>query len=308
MHKTALSIIIIVFVSLHVYRNITGVAIHLREASGVTVQNCTFVNNHNQYPPFHRVKSNETTSADDLDYFGIPSGGISMYSKKAISLEVNNCTFVNNLANNNILHVQRPLWLKPGGHGGAIYLQLPDVNSSNVSIYNSSFVSNFAEINGGAINLRLMRGNNNVFRISSCIFTNNSASETSGGALAIEFSGKCENNSFKVEGCTFKKNHAAHDHGGALAIEIFGKSKKNSFAVEECTFKENSADGGGAVSVSVYDFHKSKKGDNGASADQIALCNTSFVGNSAKWEGSALGLFSFYSAGAFPYDVEIKDW
>lgn len=308
MHKTALSIIIIVFVSLHVYRNITGVAIHLREASGVTVQNCTFVNNHNQYPPFHRVKSNETTSADDLDYFGIPSGGISMYSKKAISLEVNNCTFVNNSANNNTLHVQRPLWLKPGGHGGAIYLQLPDVNSSNVSIYNSSFISNFAEINGGAINLRLTRGNSNVFRISSCNFTNNSASETSGGALAIELSGKCENNSFKVEGCTFKQNHVANSHGGALAIEIFGKSEKNSFAVEECTFKKNSADGGGAVSVAVYDFHKSKKGEKGVSADQIALYNTSFAGNSAKWEGSALGLFSFYPGGEFPSEVEIQDW
>ena len=308
MHKKTLSIFNNNCLCLIACRNIIGVAIHLRETSGVTVQNCTFFNNHNQYPPFHRVKSNETTSADELDYFGIPSGGISMYSKKAVSLEVDSCTFVNNSANNNTFHVQRPLWLKPGGHGGAIYLQLPDVNLSNVSIHNSTFISNFAEINGGAINFRLQRGNNNVFRISSCNFTNNNASATSGGALAIELSGKCENNSFKVEGCTFKQNHAVHSHGGALAIEIFGKSEKNSFAVEECTFKENSADGGGAVSVAVYDFHKSKKGGKGVSADQITLRNTSLVGNCAKWEGSALGLFSFYSAGAFPYAVKIKDW
>lgn len=123
----------------------------------------------------------------------------------------------------------------------------------------------------------------------------------------MELSGKCENNSFKVEGCTFKQNHA-HSHGGALAIEIFGKSEKNSFAVKDCTFKENSADGGGAFYVAVYDFHKSKEGERGVSADQIAVCNTSFVGNRAKWEGSALGLFSFYLAGEFPNEVQIKDW
>ena len=261
--------------SLIACRNITGVAIQTRTTTGVTVKNCNFFDNYNQYPSHIRLKSNVTTSADELDHFGIPSGGISMYSNNAISLEVDSCTFVNNSANINIPYVQRPVRLKPGGHGGAIFLRLPRVNSSNVSIHNSTFISNIAEITGGAINFRLKRGSKNVFRISSCNFTNNSASATSGGALAIELFGDTDNNSFTVEGCTFEQNHAV---------------------------------GGGAISVAVYDFRRNEEGEKGGSADQIVLRNSSFVGNHAKWEGSALGLFSLYPSGEFPSEVVIQDW
>ena len=249
-------------------------AIQTRHTTGLKVRNCTFLNNHNQFPSHYDLKSNVTTSADELEHLGILSGGISMYSNETISLEVDGCTFVNNSANNNTHYVQRPVRLKPGGHGGAIFLRLPGVYSSNVSIHNSTFISNFAEINGGAIKFRLKRGNKNVFRISSCNFTNNNASVTSGGALAIELFGDTDN-SFTVEGCTFEQNHAV---------------------------------GGGAISVAVYDFRRNEEGEKGGSADQIVLRNSSFVGNHAKWEGSALGLFSFYPSGEFPSEVVIQDW
>ena len=226
-------------------------------------------------PSFHRVKSNDTTSADELNQLGIPSGGISMYSNESISLEVDGCTFVNNSGNINIPYVQRPVRLKPGGHGGAIHLWLPQVNLSNVSIHNSNFVSNFAEINGGAITVRLNRAKENVFRISRCNFTHNNASVTSGGALAIELSNGTENNLFTVEGCTFKENHAV---------------------------------GGGALSVVMYEYHSDRKRQDEKSADKILLSNNSFVANHAAWEGSALGLFSYFPSGLFPYEVEIQDW
>ena len=224
-------------------------------------------------PSFHNVKSDDTTSADELNQLGIPSGGISMYSNETISLEVDGCTFVNNSGNINIPYVQRPVRLKPGGHGGAIYLWLPEVNLSNVSIHNSNFISNFAEINGGAITVSLNRAKENVFRISGCNFTHNNASVTSGGALAIELSNGTENNSFTVEGCTFKENHAVG--GGALSVVMYGSSGER---------------------------------NEGKSADKILLSNNSFVDNHAVGEGSAVGLFSYFPSGLFPYEVEIQDW
>ena len=256
-------------------RNITGVAIQTRETTGVTVRNCTFLDNHNKLPSFHRVDSNDTTSADELNQLGIPSGGISMYSNETTSLEVDNCTFVNNSGNINIPYVQRPVRLKSGGHGGAIYLRLPEANLSKVVIHNSNFDSNIAEINGGAIIFSLNRARKNVFRISKCNFTNNRALVTSGGALTIELSNGTESNLLTIENCYFGQNHAV---------------------------------GGGALSVVVYDFHSGGKEEEQRSTDRIELCNTSFVGNHAVWEGSALGLFSFYSSGEFPYEVKIQEW
>ena len=221
------------------------------------------------------MKSNDTTSADELNQLGIPSGGISIYSNETISIEVDNCTFVNNSGNINQPHVQRPVRLKPGGHGGAIYLRLPEINLSNVSIHDSNFDSNFAEINGGAIIISLNRAKKNIFRISRCNFTNNYALVTTGGGLAVELSNGTENNVFTVKSCTFKQNRAV---------------------------------GGGALSVVVYDYYSGRGVEEEGSANRIVLSNSSFVDNHAVREGSALGLFSFYPSGTFPFEVDIQDW
>ena len=255
-------------------RNITGAGIQTRETTGVSVRNCTFIDNHNMIPSNHRVDANDSTSADELNRLGIPSGGISMYSKESISLEVYNCTFVNNSGNINLPYVQRPLQLKSGGHGGAIYLRLALSEMSKVSIHNSKFDSNFAEIDGGAILFSLSGARNNTFSIRKCKFTNNSALVTSGGALAIKLSNGTENNVFSVESCNFSHNRAV---------------------------------GGGALSVVVNDYHSGEVGVD-QSADEIVLRNSVFVGNSAMREGSALGLFSFFHSGKFPHEVIMEDW
>ena len=258
------------------YRNITGAAIHIRKSTGVTVQNCTFSGNHNKIPSFLMLDSNDTSSADELSQLGIPSGGgINMHSSESTSLEVDNCTFVNNSANFNLPHVRRHVRVKPGGHGGAIYLQLPEVNLSNVSIHDSTFDSNFAEVDGGAIAFSLNGAKKNTFSICRCNFTNNNVMNYSGGALAVELSGKTEKNSIKVEGCSFR---------------------------------QNSAVGGGALSVAVYDFYSSRKEQAERPDDRIVLSNSSFLYNRAVWEGSALGLYSFYPSGNLPYKVEMQNW
>ena len=261
------------FLSLSDYRNITGAAIHARYTTGVTVRNCIFHDNQNMLPS--NYVANDTSYVEELNHWQIPSGGISMSSRRvSISLEVDNCTFVNNSANHNLPSVERHVRLKPGGHGGAIYLQLSEVNFSNVSIHDSIFDSNSAEVDGGAIGFSLT-GIMNTFSVCRCNFANNNALNTSGGALAIELSGITEKNSFTVEGCTFV---------------------------------ENSAVGGGALSLVVYDVYSGRKEQVETLDDKIVLSNNSFVDNRAVWEGSALGLFSFYPSGKFPYEVEIQDW
>ena len=154
-------------------------------------------------------------------------------------------------------------------------MQLADVQLSNVSIHGSTFDSNFAEVDGGAIAFSLNGTKNTTFNIYRCKFTNNYVVSTSGGALAVELSGKTEN---------------------------------NSFAVEDCTFRQNRAIGGGALSVAVYDFYSGRKEQAQMPDDKIVLSNSSFVDNCAVLEGSALGLFSLYPSRRFPYNVEIQDW
>ena len=248
--------------------------IQTRETTGVSIRDCTFIDNHNKIPSHHRVDANDSTSADELNQLGIPSGGISIYSNETLSVEVENCTFVNNSGNINLPYVQRPVQLKSGGHGGAIYVRLPIANLSNVSILNSKFHANFAEINGGAILFSLSGARNNIFNISNCIFTNNSVLVTSGGALTIELSNGTENNVFIVDNCSFNDNRAV---------------------------------GGGALSIVAYDYGDGNDGVE-ESADQIVLQKCSFKGNLALREGSALGLFSFYHSGQFPHEVEVTDW
>ena len=275
LQQSVLFAIKLIYCAMSDCRNITGVPVNIRETTGVTVRNCTFFDNHNKLPSFHSVNSNDTTSADELNHLSVPSGGISLYSNGTFSLEVDNCTFVNNSGNINLPYVQRPVQLKSGGHGGAIYLQLSEANFSNVSIHNSNFDSNNAEINGGAIIFSLKRTRKSIFRIDKCNFINNRALTTSGGALTVELSSRTES---------------------------------NLFAVESCTFKQNSAVGGGALSVVVYDFHSGREEEEEGLVDQIVLRNSSFVGNYAMWEGSALGLFSFSTLEESPYEVEIQDW
>ena len=191
----------------------------------------------------------------------------------AITLEVDSCTFMNNSASNNQPNVERPVRLQPSGHGGAIYIQLTNTKLSKVSIHDSTFDSNIAEVDGGAIAFSLNGTRKNDFNICRCNFTNNKVLNYSGGALAVEFS---------------------------------GKSRKNSFTVEGCTFRENRAVAGGALSVVVYDFYSRRRAER--LNDKIVLTDSSFVANIAETEGSALGLFSFYPSGNFPYEAKIQDW
>ena len=220
--------------------------------------------------------ANDASYVEELNKWKIPSGGISLVSKRAsISLEVDNCTFVNNSANINQSSVETHVRLQQSGHGGAISIQLTNSKFSNVSIHDSSFDSNFAEVEGGAIAFRLNGTAKSNFNICRCNFTNNIVTTTS---------------------------------GGALAVQISGKTNKNSFTFESCTFRQNRAVGGGALSVAVYDFYSRSKGQVESLGDKIVLSDSSFVDNHAVWEGSALGLFSFYPSGKFSYEVEIQDW
>ena len=192
-----------------VFKNANNRAI--RSSSGITVSNCTFVNN-------------------------------SALSGSAIFLEVNDgqieyCSFINNTAKD--------------GSGGAIFLQgVVEGNGKNITVEHCSFENNHAAVKGGAIysdgenctinncsfkdNSADEGGaiyNNYIAFISICGFTNNSAS-IGGAVYSVDI---CS-----LANCLFIANSAVGSGGAVYSV-------KNSHYVMECDFYNNSAKDGGAI-------------------------------------------------------------
>ena len=107
-----------------------------------------------------------------------------------------------NFSNNEVVE-------RKGGNTGAL-----TIDNTNISITDSSFVNNVAEIYGGAIHFN--QGNLNI---SNTVFDNNSAG--TGGALMI-----MDYDSIKVENNTFKNNQATI--GGAV-YSLYEFDQNNTF-------------------------------------------------------------------------------
>ena len=91
---------------------------------------------------------------------------------------------------------------------------------------------------------------NNIFRISSCSFRNNSARW--GGGIEIEFGDRSQNNNVSIEGTVFDSNEAHLAGGGARVgtlIKVDETLQYNNVLFANCVFQSNSAKWGGGVSV-----------------------------------------------------------
>jgi predicted outer membrane repeat protein len=117
-------------------------------------------------------------------------------------------------------------------NGGAIYIdstQHPSVSYSKMYMDNTTFTSNQSNNYAGAIY------NNGTLTVTSCTFTNNTASTISGGAITNA------EGVLKVTKSTFTGNRAPNHYGGGV-YNYHGKA-----TVTYCKFTSNSAYKGGAI-------------------------------------------------------------
>jgi predicted outer membrane repeat protein len=167
-----------------------------------------------------------------------------------IVVNVNDSTFKNNSAK----------------RGGAILARV----AGNTAITNSSFISNYAEWRGGAINIDYgtsTTANTWTPTIQTTTFDSN-VSNGHGGAVYIDdWSSQVGYTSPLFDNCTFKNNRATYLGG---AVRAYNKATPK---IQNSTFTSNSAGkGGGAISI-----------DYGAT---VTSNSNTFSGNSST-EGSA---------------------
>ena len=234
------------------------------------VHNCLFEGNINNATTNKDLFNKSFIDLNDLNVHSNPGGAVSVYSNATLNLVIENCTFSDNKASDRAIDDRRPPLLQLDGHGGAVFIRLNGTNGSSVLIRNSSFESNIARIQGGAI--------------------------------YVSVSSQAANSNFVVEDCTFTNNSAETRAGGALAIVLFNATLNNTFVIRGSLFRGNSAVGGGAVAVIQYDIHSTEY------PDVVVFENCLFELNTAEWEGSAVGLFSLVHSDLKPFPARFTNW
>ena len=185
---------------------------------------------------------------------------------------IENCTFYNNSAGRNNVNNTRPVLLKANGHGGAVLIRLSKINAASISLANSNFSTNFAEVDGGAMYF----------------------------SLSENFS----SSSISVQNCLFVNNTALESSGGAISLNSYRGSFNNSFTIRDCKFEWNKADSGGALGIALYDTTI----DSFDLPDSASLENCTFYSNVATNEGTAVGLFSLVHVDESGFPVNFTDW
>lgn len=177
------------------------------------------------------------------------------------TLTVDNCTFEKNYANQ---------------HGGAIGVS-SSYSSNPVNVYNSRFINNTAEFNGGALYAKNLVVDYSSFDSNSILARNSKASKTIddkalGGAILSSYS--------RISNSVFANNRVYNpgeyqiDEGGGAIASIY------QLTVDNSTFKNNVAFKGGAIfAIAPYDSDLVAK-------NFVKVTNSKFIGNIA------------YSAGA----------
>ncbi len=234
------------------------------------VRKCLFEGNINNATTNEHLINKSIIDLNELNLLSTPGGAVSVYSNATLNLVIENCTFSNNKAGDRAIDDRRPPLLQLDGHGGAVFIRLNGTNGSSVSIRNSSFESNIARIQGGAV--------------------------------YVSVSSQAANSNFAVEYCTFTNNSAETRAGGALAIVLFNATLNNTFVIRGSTFRGNSAVGGGAVAVIQYDIHSTEY------PDVVFFEDCLFELNTAEREGSAVGLFSLLHTDLEPFPARFISW
>ena len=254
-----------------VFRDNVGSPLQLRFTTNVLLEGIIFRDNRNLFPA---TPDTNSTNITELYRAIITGGGITYYSNSGTvtKLEIRNCTFINNSANMNDVNNSRPVLLKTNGHGGAIIIRLSGSRNSNISITDTVFDNNYAEVDGGAI--------------------------------YFSFSDGATDNSVVLEGVHFTNNRVDQASGGAVSINSFSISYSTEVNVSNCDFMNNSGNAGGAFSAVLYDSDE----DSAIQQDSINFANCRFINNSASNEGTAVGLFSLVHVDQVGYPVSFSDW
>ena len=232
--------------------------------------NTSFVNNINmQSPP----ASDLEIRIDELYNSVQTSGGITLFSQaEPTDMLIRNCRFVGNQASRNAENNSRPVLLKQNGHGGALLVRLSETVGSVISIVDSYFERNWAEVDGGAV--------------------------------YISISDRAAENKFVFSNLTFTHNHILNASGGAVSLNSFNFTHNNTFILEDCNFTSNDGSAGGAFSVALYDSDLLSTD----SPDSIKFRRCQFINNSAINEGTAVGLFSLVHVDQVGFPVGFEDW
>ena len=251
-------------------RDNTGPSLQVRFSTGLSVIHSTFENNINKQTP---PQSDLDIEIDELYNTVQTSGGITLFSQTdPTDMLIQNCRFINNQASRNAPNNTRPVLLKQNGHGGALLVRLSGTVGGKITIVDSHFESNFAEVDGGAI--------------------------------YISISDRASTNQFIFSNITFSDNRIEDASGGAVSLNSFNFTHNNSFHLSDCVFRSNRGSAGGAFSVALYDSDLLST----ESPDSISFERCSFVDNAAVNEGTAVGLFSLVHVDQVGFPVSFEDW
>lgn len=180
-----------------------------------------------------------------------------------------------------------------------------DGGNGNTTFFNKCrFYDNHAQ-SGGAISA------NNMIDLEKCLYVNNTAETSNGGALYLTASGSAE-----IVNCIFKSNKANSEGGG-----IYANGWGNEIEIYNCTFVTNEAGGAGSameivngngVSINNSIFWFNKKGggmyeiDSGGGSYDISYCNY----ESGAITGSSTGSHDTFTAPTFesyPNDLHLAN-
>ena len=155
---------------------------------------------------------------------------------------------------------------------------------------------------GGGINARAL-GNNNQLCIEGTEFDRNSA-YFDGGAIAIVVGNGTSNTAVVINNSIFRNNSCMGElcSGGAVDIDIKDSTLYNRVEITGSSFITNRASTGGAVSISTTDNIA------GYQNDTVVLCNCTFIGNRAYYDGTALGIYSLVRVDEISLSVQVQDW
>lgn len=251
-----------------------GGAVYINTGN-ITVINSIFENNNASYGGAIYI----TTANITLIKSNFNSNIAKTYYGGAIYMSAANATITDSNFNNNNANT-----------GGAIYFYGYYYSRNGIlNIDNSSFINNTAKYSGGAIY------NANNITITNSYFANNVANITSGGAIYSYYKNMNLSNS-KFE------NNKAGTNGGAIYIENNGYEKDYGIIVNNSTFDNNTAGkSGGAIytrgaKITNSNFSNNNASEGGAlfsvSDGTVVINNTKFTNNTASKYGGAIDVFS----------------
>ena len=243
--------------------------IQIQYCNNIIITSCTFFSNIGLQPD----------SVSDLiinDTFLRGAGlGLVFEDQNNISVQINGCSFENNIAYKNPEYDSsaevRPFGSIPLGNGGGIYINLHRVKNSFITVSNCNFSNNTAIHQGGAIIMLPLNSTDNVLNITGCTFIGNKVlgyflrslpDRINGSVDSIDKFIRKINSMFSLENInlnslrnvTFNQLSSSGGTGGAISVSLFGFVERNVLLVSDSLFKENVAFSAGAVGFVVRDL------------------------------------------------------